>query len=281
MITDRESNFVYLSDHFEKRCPSVYAHLSERFKEYGVKYDALPHTKDLWVVDFMPLQVSDNRFVQFAYNPDYIDKKDRNNIRTNPVEVTGLIGLTTESSPIVLDGGNVVKHKNKAILTTKIFKENTNYKEHALVDEIKRLLELDQIIIIPQEPNDSVGHSDGMVRFIDENTVLVNKYPDDKTYKDFGLSLRWSLKNAGLDYVELPYDSWQNSKESDARGCHINFLEVGENIFFPIFGTHSSQIAYLIMEEVFTGRNIIDIDCNDLAIQGGVLNCATWNIKKS
>jgi agmatine deiminase len=279
MITDRESNFVYISDLLEKRSPSVYTDLTDWFKKLGIKYDILPNTKDIWAVDYMPIQVKEDYFVQFTYNPDYIGKTQQK-IRTNPDEVCETLGLNPEKSSIVIDGGNVVKNKRKAILTTKIFKENPGYAEDVLVDEIKKLLELDQVIVIPQEPGDSVGHSDGMVRFIDENTVLVNNYPDDKKYKDFGYSLRWSLRNAGLNCVLLPYDCWQNEKESDARGCYVNFLEVGEYIFCPNYGTLNSMEAFRIMEEVFPGRIINDIDCKELAVQGGVLNCATWNIRK-
>jgi hypothetical protein len=35
------------------------------------------------------------------------------------------------------------------------------------------------------------------------------------------------------------------------------------------------------LKNAFEDREkIIDIDCRELAILGGVLNCATWNIKK-
>jgi agmatine deiminase len=196
MITDRESNFVYISDLLEKRSPSVYTDLTDWFKKLGIRYDVLPNTNDIWAVDYMPIQVREDHFVQFTYNPDYIGKSQQK-IKTNPDEVCEALGLNPEKSSIVIDSGNVVKHKRKAILTTKIFKENPSYKEYDLVNEIKRLLDLDQVIIIPQEPGDSVGHSDGMVRFIDDRTVLVNKYPDNKVYQDFGYSLRWSLKMQG------------------------------------------------------------------------------------
>ena len=119
-----------------------------------------------------------------------------------------------------------------------------------------------------------------MVRFIDEDTVLINRYPNNKTYQGFSYSLRWSLRNAGLHYVELPYTSWQNDDENNATGCYINFLEVGKYIFYPVFAVHDDQLALIQLEKVFKDREIIDreiidIDCRDLAKRGGVLNCAT------
>ncbi len=80
-----------------------------------------------------------------------------------------------------------------------------------------------------------MGHADGMLRFIDENTVLVNQYPKNKDYEQFGYNLRSGLRNAGLHYVEFPYSAWQNKDANDATGCYINFLEIDRYIFYPTF----------------------------------------------
>jgi agmatine/peptidylarginine deiminase len=45
-----------------------------------------------------------------------------------------------------------------------------------LIQQLKNLFKVDQLIIIPKDPNDFTGHADGMVRFVDDKTVLVNKY---------------------------------------------------------------------------------------------------------
>lgn len=280
MITDKETNFVYISDLLEKQAPNAFEQLKHWFDKLGIKYATLPNTKDLWVVDFMPLQINQNYFLQYKYDPDYLKPKKYQPTRTDQKIIYEEIGLVPNKVAIVLDGGNVVKCKTKAILTTKVFKENNGYPEHNLIAEIKNQLQVEQVIIIPQEPKDFVGHSDGMVRFIDEDTVLVNQYPKDKTYEDFAYSLRWSLRNAGLNYVEFPYTAWQNKDRNDATGCYINFLEIGNYIFYPVFADYSDQLALIQLQNVFKDRKFIEIDCRDLAKLGGVLNCATWNILK-
>ena len=56
---------------------------------------------------------------------------------------------------------------------------------------------MDRLIFIPQEPGDVTGHADGVVRFIDGDSVVVNDYRRvDPEYGDF-CSLR--LTEAGLD----------------------------------------------------------------------------------
>ena len=280
MITDKETNFAYISYLLEKQAPIAFEQLKYWFEKLGIKYSTLQDTKDLWVVDFMPLQIQKDNYLQYKYDPDYLKVKKYRKTKTDQNIVCEEIGIVPSRVSIILDGGNIVKCKSKVILTTKVFKENSIFPEYDLITEIKNQLQVEQVIIIPQEPHDFVGHSDGMVRFVDEDTVLVNQYPKDKKYEDFAYSLRWSLRNAGLYCIEFPYTSWQNEDESDASGCYINFLEIGNYIFYPVFDNHHDQMALIQLQHVFKDRQIIDIDCRDLAKFGGVLNCATWNILK-
>jgi hypothetical protein len=191
---------------------------------------------------------------------------------------------------------------NKKDITTKFIKEETlkNVKDAVRMYEVMitnnvnlpsenkmKNVSQNSIAVLPfanmsSDPEQEF-FSDGIseeIRFIDPDTVLVNEYPKNKTYEDFAYSLRWSLRNAGLHYVEFPYNSWQNEDENDATGCYINFLEIGNYIFYPVFADHSDQMALIKLKKVFKDRQIIDIDCRDLAKLGGILNCATWNIKR-
>jgi agmatine deiminase len=174
MITDKETNLIYISDLLENRCPNVFRQLTAWFDKLHIKWGILPNTKDIWAVDFMPLQIQKDHFLQFEYNPDYLKLKKYAHTKTDPEKVCHKLGIQTDKTDIVLDGGNIVKTKTKAILTSKIFKENRNYSEDDLIAKIKSLLQVEQIVIVPQEPGDFIGHADGMVRFIDENSVLMN-----------------------------------------------------------------------------------------------------------
>jgi agmatine deiminase len=166
------------------------------------------------------------------------------------------------------------------IVTSKVLKENPGYPEQDLIAEIKNQLHIKQLIIIPHEPGDILGHADGMVRFANENTVLVNQYPKNKVYLEFAYELRCALMNAGLRIIDLPYTSWQNQDSIDATGCYVNFLEVGNCIIHPIYVQPNDQLAEIVLRNTFPNRELIDIDCRELAKLGGVLNCATWNIRR-
>ena len=77
---------------------------------------------------------------------------------------------------IILDGGNVVGGTTIAVLTDKAYRENHEVERCSLRSKLTELLGVNQCIMIPCEPGDTIGHSDGVVRFLDENLVVVNDY---------------------------------------------------------------------------------------------------------
>ncbi|MCA0383791.1 MAG: agmatine deiminase family protein [Bacteroidetes bacterium] len=279
MIANADCNAVFLADLFPVQFPDIYRRLVFQFDRYGIHHGLIPGCKDIWVTDFMPLQTKDDYFVHYKYDPDYLQAKKWQKTISNTKAICEAIELRATPLTIKLDGGNVVSCGNKAIVTTKIFKENEGWHEYALKQEIKAQLKVEQLIVIPQEPNDPIGHADSMVRFLDENTVLVNHYPNTAPYRDFGLALRWSLHNAGLHCRTFPYYAWKNKDAYDATGCYLNYLEVGPYIFMPWFNIFEDMEADISYQDVFGGRQIIGIVCPELAKKGGVLNCATWRVK--
>jgi hypothetical protein len=72
MIADHETNVVYVADTLERRFPTVHDGLKLILEQYGIPFRIIPGTRDIWCRDYMPIQVSENRFVQFKYAPDYL-----------------------------------------------------------------------------------------------------------------------------------------------------------------------------------------------------------------
>lgn len=152
------------------------------------------------------------------------------------------------------------------------------YGFYELISELKSTLKLDTLIIIPELPSDFTGHSDGMVRFIDDNNVVVNDFSIIKSGTYFRM-LKMSLLNAGLNIVELPYEAYKNKSLTDDTGNYINFLEVGNLLFLPFYGNETDGIVHYDISNVFPSRQIVPIYCNKLTRYGGGLNCISWTIK--
>jgi agmatine deiminase len=98
MITDRETNFVYVSDLLKVKCNSVFTQLMQWFHRLEIGFSTLMKTKDLWVVDFMPLQIKEDHFVQFTYDPDYLKPMKYQNTKTDSHEVCNLLDIAWEKS---------------------------------------------------------------------------------------------------------------------------------------------------------------------------------------
>jgi agmatine deiminase len=276
MITDSHTNHLYLSDCLPSKQPDFFYRFEKVLKECQIDFKLLPNTKDIWAVDYMPIQVNKDKFVQFNYDPDYLKPKKYRKTISDVDSICNEINLKTIKSSLIVDGGNVIRATDKVIMCDKVFRENKSLTEKELIKELKKLFEVDQLIFVPWDLSDFTGHADGMVRFIDSNTVLINDY--DEMDIEFQLSFRMSLQNAGLDWIELPYAPPLDATNDSARGNYMNYLEMEQAIIVPVFNLESDVDALKILHQVFNGKTIKTIECNKLADEGGILNCISWNI---
>jgi agmatine deiminase len=280
MITERESNLVYVSDRLEPAFPDLVDRLRHVLDEHGVELNELRGTRDLWCRDYMPVQVGRGEFVRFRYAPDYL--RGYEHLITEPGDVGPIPEIRRcVGSGIVLDGGNVVRWGSRCVVTDKIFRENPGVGRAGLIDVLRELLGVEDLIVIPKEPYDVVGHADGVVRFLDDGLVVVNDYSG--VAPRYGQRLRSILRRAGLERVELPYRPGQSGGGDipSAVGCYANFLSVRGLIVVPVYGREEDDGACQIIKANTSGSAVVPLDCSDLARGGGVLNCVTWTITAS
>lgn len=276
MVTDTQTNTLYLADVLPRKFPRFYAELDNLLNGLNINIRRLPYSKDIWAVDYMPVQIDHNDFVQFLYNPDYLKPKKWHKTISDGAQIAESLGITPKASALILDGGNVVNSSNKVILCDKVLKENKSFSRLDILSELKCIFCLDEAFLIPQQPGDFIGHADGMIRFIDDHTVLINDYSREKgSYQD---NVKAAIKATGLDSVTLPYNPYQNKTMTQANGIYINYLQMEDLIVMPIYGMQEDHEAFRLMEAMFPDSTIATIDCNDIANHGGVLNCISWNI---
>lgn len=277
MITDRETNFVYFAQGLKEKYRPFFRKLEKILNHHRIRHGFLS-SNDEWCRDYMPIQISNNRFKKFKYNPVYKPKTD-----ATPICVH--IGIEAEPSKVVIDGGNVIKSKTKVIMTKRVIKKNKhNYNKDELIKKLKKVLRVKQVILIPQNKHDKFGHADGMVRFLDgakdENKVLVSDYSNEPAFEK---KLHKALTDAGLEPmpVRIPYSPKPKAK-LNASGVYINYLQIGKFVIYPEFGIESDKKAREVFSGYFRG-NAVPIkssELNKIAKKGGVLNCISWNIKR-
>jgi agmatine deiminase len=278
MIIDSQTNFLYLADTLPNNYRDFYTRFEKTLKECNIKFDFLPNTKDVWAVDFMPIQVELEKFIEFVYNPSYLQSKASLKTISNTEQICEEIGIETIKTNIVLDGGNVVKTANKVFMTDRVFKDNPSYERKKSITELHELLEIEKLYLLPEQPDDFTGHSDGMIRFIDENTVIVNDYSKEK--KEFYRAFEIAVHNTGIECIKIPYNVYNNKSKDNANGDYINYLQMEKLVIIPIFNLKEDEIVIRQFEELFKGQRIVTVESNEIANEGGILNCITWNIKK-
>ena len=237
---------------------------------FNIKYKLLNNTKDIWLRDFMPIKTKSGKYISFRYEPSYLanDPQLRTNFKTDIVPRFKVDNLVY--TDINLDGGNVAfsPSKEKVIISDRVYSENPSWHKAELTDKLAKLLEAN-VIIIPSLKSDMTGHADGMVRFVDENTVVANA-----PLSPFGFEtkVKKALQNYGFNVIDFPYF---DSNGDSAIGCYLNFLETGQAIFLPVFGVDTDNKAVQTAKHIFHTA-IIPVDINEIAADGGLLNCISW-----
>lgn len=274
MLSNFETNKVYIakglnSPDFCHAANSLLSALDNQHVDCG----QLPCTESplhIWTRDYMPVQVSENKFVRFNYNPDYL--RDYPEYKPDTAAILSALGLMVINSDLVVDGGNVVSCGDKVIMTDKIFRENPHVPQTTLVDSLSLLLEA-EIVLIPEDVYEEYGHADGMVRYMGDGNVLLNNYCD------FDKSLRKKLLaalNPHFNIIELHYGT-----STDQSWAYLNFLHIGQQIFVPMINDKLGEIALRQISDAYPNCHCHCHpvqNCKCIVNEGGALNCSTWNI---
>jgi agmatine/peptidylarginine deiminase len=269
---------VNLSELLEGRFPECFNRLTTILKKHNVEYRLLKGTKDIWCRDYMPVQTESGKFIQFKYDPSYLKgKKEWEESRSDVKEVCRLNNIDAQFSDINIDGGNVLICDGRAILSDRIFSENPDWDKEKLVSELSKLLEC-EIIIIPSQKGDMTGHADGMVRFVNRNTILGNGLADE--YKYWREGMQKVLEKYNLTYIDVPFFEAKDRKHPlSAVGIYVNYLEVNNLIVLPVFGRDEDKQAIDIIKKAFPGKIVETINYDEVAQEGGLLNCTTWVVR--
>jgi len=288
MINDNQTNTVYFSAKLrEPKFADFCSELVTILNRHHTSHHFLQNTNDIWCRDYMPVQVREDVFIEYRYDPDYLLDRQGGKSKTYPDIVCESISLKTVKTDIILDGGNVIKYGNTVIMTDKIIPENASkYLKADLLKKLGKLFETDNIILIPwihaDKKKEDYGHADGMVRFIDDSTVLVDNWylrPDADYHEKKVIE---TLKRQHLEIVPLEFSRPLEKQSEDSWG-YLNFLQMRDLLLIPSFGIDQDKEAELQFHRLFPDYSqkgqIEMINSKAIIRHGGVLNCISWNIQ--
>lgn len=270
---------VYLTEFERSYSSRVKVRIRSLLKRHGYEVIPIQDANDIWCRDFMPVRGAKDLLVQFRYAPSYLESPTwRKTITPAGVLTNQLPQLSAKALDIKLDGGAVEILYDRGIISDRVFSENgikEDQKREDLITRIRTLLGLSMLTVIPHHPDDFTGHVDGLVRFVDSSTVLVN----DLSKESQGIWVHEFLKaidDAGYKTEVMPYRAYTN-KGDDARGIYMNFLKLPDLIIMPTFTYTEDKQAKDKLMEVFPNHAVETVYASDLAKRGGIINCMTWN----
>ena len=276
MIADWEKNEIFVSSLLKEWSKLEYINIQKLLTKHFIELKTIKQTKDVWARDYMPIQISKEEYIQFRYEPDYLDGYDEQ--RTIPSEIELLSKYPIQISNINLDGGNIVCAENKVILTDRVLIENPSLSKKEIKNELTRLLKA-EVYFVPAIKSDMTGHIDGHLRFIDNETVIVNQL--DKEYQYWQKGFLDMIQDSGLKYVEMPwYEDKKDSTRKSAIGSYLNYLQLENLILFPVFEEYPEidELALKQLKNVYPNTPIEAININAIGKEGGLMNCISWTI---
>ena len=273
---NKKEQTVYMSELLMEKYPDTCKRLISILEKHNIKYAFIKGTNDIWCRDYMPVRTESGKLIQFKYEPSYLKgKPEWEALRSDVHVICELNGLKVQESDINLDGGNVLICDGRAIISNRVFTENPDRSKDYIMNELSRLLEC-EIIFIPDQKSDMTGHADGMVRFVDRNTILGNNLAAE--YDNWSNPMLKVLKEYNLSYIDVPFyePKYDRKHPLNAEGIYVNYLEVNNLIVLPEFGRNEDKEAFAVIQKAFPDKVIETIDYNDVALEGGLLNCTTW-----
>lgn len=277
---------VYVSACLAQRHPDVHLAMSTALAAEGVPLVEVPST-NVWIRDWAPIKCG-NRFVRFKPKADTIKWP----FLKAPECLVGKLwdgaGIP-DHSDIILDGGNVVRSPDgkRVIMCTQTLFDNPM----VYTKELERLLEA-EIIWIPNEPFDTLGHSDGECAFIDDDAVFVNDFRSmrDVAYRDYQWELRGILRQHDIEAVPFPnaYDECRDITEERFRkehpdaddfnmatGFYLNAIKTGNLVLYPTFSIDRDERCLDCLLDAWPDAKCVGVDCGYLAEEGGLLHCVS------
>ena len=290
IITENEKSKVILSSLLERHYPQLKLELWDIIGSYHKGMGVVCHTKDFWARDYMPIQVDENVFIKFVYNPDYLQNQKKYITDVDKVIENCPFAQEYEivNIPLVVDGGNMVFCKGEkkgtethyVVMTEKVFSENSKLSKEQIEWILKCAFQDPNLTIVwlPWDKEDIFGHTDGIVRYIGINKsgkpkVLVNL----ELYDDDIASKMYTDLTKHFEVVELKL-----SKYDELSWAYINSLQTCDFIIVPGLGddvTDAEALAQYKLLYPQYGENIYQVQMREfIADNGGALNCLTWTI---
>ena len=187
---------------------------------------------------------------------------------------------------IVMEGGSVEFNGAGTLLTSTACLLNPNRNPHFNQEQIEQYLRdfygVEQILWVDEGivGDDTDGHIDDTVRFVNADTVLATVESDrtDDNYELLQTNLRQLkamrlLGNRSLNIIELPMPPALVYEDQRLPCSYANFYIANHSVIVPVFNCRQDETALRIIEQCFPDRKVVGIDSVDIIWGLGSFHC--------
>ncbi|MGZ8511617.1 MAG: agmatine deiminase family protein, partial [Chitinophagaceae bacterium] len=187
---------------------------------------------------------------------------------------------------IVMEGGSVEFNGAGTLITSTACLLNPNRNPHLNQQQIEEYLVnfygVEQILWIDEGiiGDDTDGHIDDTVRFVNRDTVLavIEENKDDENFNLLQSNLKklqkMRLLNGGqLNIVELPMPDLITWEGQRLPASYANFYIANNSVIVPTFRCQKDEKALEIIQDCFPGREVVGIDSTEIIWGLGSFHC--------
>jgi agmatine deiminase len=203
-----------------------------------------------------------------------------------PTRIGEQLGLPVYHPGIIMEGGSVEFNGEGTLLTSECCLLNKNRNPHLDKTQIEKYLQdyygIKQVLWIKEgiEGDDTDGHIDDTVRFINADTVLtvIEENKNDENFELLQQNLKQLkqmrlLNGRQLNVVELPMPVPVIYEEQRLPASYANFYISNKSVIVPTFRCNKDEKALSIIQECFPGREVIGIDSTEIIWGLGSFHC--------
>jgi len=203
-----------------------------------------------------------------------------------PTRIGNELGIPVYHPGIIMEGGSVEFNGEGTVLTSECCLLNPNRNPHLDKGAVEKYLQdyygVKQVLWVKEGivGDDTDGHIDDTVRFVNSDTVLT-VIEDDKNDENYlllqdnlrQLSRMRLLNGKQLNIVELPMPDAVVYDEQRLPASYANFYISNRSVIVPTFRCNNDGKALDIIANCFPGREVVGIDSTEIIWGLGSFHC--------
>ena len=203
-----------------------------------------------------------------------------------PTLIGNHLNIPVFNPGIVMEGGSVEFNGAGTVMTSTACLLNPNRNPHLNQQQIEEYLcnyyGMEQVLWVDEGiiGDDTDGHIDDTVRFVNEDTVItvIEEDNNDENYELLQHNLKQLkamrlLNGKQLNIIELPMPEKLIYDDQRLPCSYANFYIANKSVIVPVFQTNRDEKALQIIQDCFPDRNVVGIDSLDIIWGLGSFHC--------